>query len=334
MSNVITIPQLSRKGNYCYSQYIEDDGFNPMNIINEANEVFALNLTPNKIKSEVDPLKGETPSQLDQDYYEVDDTPLPEEDGVLRLRMPLTREEANIRMSKKTPAFEHDPDPPLHPSVSNHMGYQPITEEEAFQNPVSVNLLPACYFAVKRGRMTIAQIIDLIQTVIFQTNDINEIAPKTKTNHRGLYNSNVVYTTFDEYENHRFSRMSIQVLAITPLKILNGTPKGVPSRTSMATLPINELKKAGIYDACHILNLHRCKNPNELFAIVVYHTQGDSRISMSVFETILAYVESNGESNPHVPTPDFSKGFSDQYQDALSYPQPEDITISEYNDEE
>ena len=27
----------------------------------------------------------------------------------------------------------------------------------------------------------------------------------------------------------------------------------------MATFPINELKKAGIYDACPILNLHRCK---------------------------------------------------------------------------
>jgi len=26
----------------------------------------------------------------------------------------------------------------------------------------------------------------------------------------------------------------------------------------MATLPINELKKAGIVDACPILNLHRC----------------------------------------------------------------------------
>ena len=39
---------------------------------------------------------------------------------------------------------------------------------------------------------------------------------------------------------------------------VNGTPLSVPSRTSMATLPINELKKAGIYDACPILNLHRC----------------------------------------------------------------------------
>lgn len=289
MSDFITIPQLTRKGNYCYSQYIEDDGFNRMNIINETNELFSLNLTPNKIKSEINPLECETP-QIEQDYYEVDDSPLPEEDGVLRLRMPLTREEANLRMSKKTPAFEPEVNPPLHPGVSNHMGYQPITEEEAFQNPVSVNLLPECYFAVPRGQMTVAQIIDRIRTVIFKTDDVNEIAPKTKTTHRGLYNSNLVYTTFDKYENHRFARMSIQVLAI--------------------------------------------KNPNELFAIVVYHTQGDSRISMSVFETVLAYVESNGESNPRVPTPDFSKGFSDQYQDVLSYPQPEDVTISEYNDEE
>jgi hypothetical protein len=53
-------------------------------------------------------------------------------------------------------------------------------------------------------------------------------------------------------------------LMFTPLKILNGTPKGVPSRTSMATLPINELKKAGIVDACPILNLHQCKTRGEL----------------------------------------------------------------------
>jgi len=50
--------------------------------------------------------------------------------------------------------------------------------------------------------------------------------------------------------------------SFTPLKNLNETPKGVPSRTSMATLPINELKKAYIVDACPILNLHRCK-PDE-----------------------------------------------------------------------
>ena len=55
----------------------------------------------------------------------------------------------------------------------------------------------------------------------------------------------------------------------TQLKILNGTPKGVPSRTSMATLPINELKKAGIYDACPILNLHRRKTRHRR-----YHSRG------------------------------------------------------------
>jgi hypothetical protein len=45
---------------------------------------------------------------------------------------------------------------------------------------------------------------------------------------------------------------------IYTIEDLHRTPKGVPSRTSMATLPINELKKAGIYDACPILNLYRC----------------------------------------------------------------------------
>jgi hypothetical protein len=65
----------------------------------------------------------------------------------------------------------------------------------------------------------------------------------------------------------------LHLWTFTPLKILNGTPLGVQSRTSMATLPINELKKAGIYDACPILNLHRCKLP----PYGTYHISAEGR---------------------------------------------------------
>jgi len=63
----------------------------------------------------------------------------------------------------------------------------------------------------------------------------------------------------DKEPVHEKPNLSKEQPIYTPLKILNVTPKGVTSRTSMATLPINELKKAGIVDACTILNLHRCK---------------------------------------------------------------------------
>ena len=309
MSNVITIPQLTRKCDY--SQNIEDDDFNHSKIVNEAKELFATNTILNKKKSEVDPLEDviyKTPqtdksTNLEEYCYEVDDTPLPEGDGVLRLRMPLTREESNLRLSRKMlllfgssdipdkKIMIPDESPPLHLGVSVHMGYQPITEEEAFRTPVSMHCLPECYFAIPRGRTSSVQIIDRIRNVVFRTDDINEIAPKNThfsnpTQYTGLYNSTLIYTTFDEYENHRFARIHIQVTAI--------------------------------------------KDKDELFAISVYHIQGDSRISMSVFKTLRAYIESNGKTNPRVATPDFREGFSDQYQNILSYPTQEFTLYGDY----
>jgi hypothetical protein len=46
----------------------------------------------------------------------------------------------------------------------------------------------------------------------------------------------------------------------TPLNILNGTPTGVPLDVSRATLPINQLKSADIFDVRSNSNVHRCKN--------------------------------------------------------------------------
>jgi len=45
----------------------------------------------------------------------------------------------------------------------------------------------------------------------------------------------------------------------TPLKIYNGTPFRRSTRTSIATLPINELKGKSPTEICPILHLHRCR---------------------------------------------------------------------------
>ena len=136
---------------------------------------------------------------LTGEYYDVDDTPLPEGDGVLRLKMPLVR--------------QPDVNPPLSTGVSVHMGYIPITEEEAFQNPVSENTLQASRFTIPRGQMTVDRIIDLIRNVVLATYDIHEIAPKKIhfTQDRCLYSSTLLYATFDQYGNHRFAQLNIRL---------------------------------------------------------------------------------------------------------------------------
>ena len=74
-----------------------------------------------------------------------------------------------------------------------------------------------------------------------------------------LYTKSEIYPGVFDYYTITYDPSSLHEQC-TPLNILNGTPLGVPSRTSMATLPTNELKKAGIADACPILNLRRCKS--------------------------------------------------------------------------
>ena len=53
------------------------------------------------------------------------------------------------------------------------------------------------------------------------------------------------------------------LLNITPLNILNGTPEGVPLDVSRATLPINQLKSTVIFDDRSNSNVHRCKKENK-----------------------------------------------------------------------
>ena len=136
---------------------------------------------------------------LTGEYYDVDDTPLPEGDGVLRLKMPIAR--------------QPDVNPPLSTGVSVHMGYIPITEKEAFEHPVSENTLQASRFTIPRGQMTVDRIIDLIRNVVFVSEDIHEIVPKKIhfTQDRCLYSSTLLYATFDQYGNHRFAQFNIRL---------------------------------------------------------------------------------------------------------------------------
>ena len=65
-------------------------------------------------------------------------------------------------------------------------------------------------------------------------------------------------------------------MKITPLKIYNGTPTvpyGRLTKSSRATLPINELKGKPPLVVCPILNLHRCKMQIFRLFIIGYYLQ-------------------------------------------------------------
>jgi len=198
----------------------------------------------------------------EEEHYDVEAvTP---KEGALSLGMPVRR----------TPA-------PLAPV---HMGYIPITEEEAFQNPVSEYTLQASRFTIPRGQMSVDRIIDHIRKVVLATYDIHEIAPKDthsvkpKDTHsvqdRILYSSTLLYATFDQYGNHRFAQCNVR---LQPVKDQDA----------------------------------------ESIAIVATHFQGDTRLSMAFFLTLRAYVLSNEFK---VCTTELFHGFADEYIDVMSEP--------------
>ena len=248
----------------------------------DVDDLFNQYLPQVKSKDSIDPLANifsksnrKQTSEKEPEYYDVDDTPLPQDDGILRLKMPILRNpDADALMASRVA------EPPLCPGVSVHMGYQPITEEEAFKNPVSIHSLSACHFTIPRGQMSVDQIIDRIRKVVFSTEDIHEIAPKNvhfklaTEKCRRLYESTILFTTFDQYSNHRFARIYITIAA----------------------------------------------SDNDEFAIAVYHIQGDTRLSMEFFLTIRSYVLSEGKSECKVRNPELFNGFADQYIDEMSEP--------------
>lgn len=196
MSSILPIPQLTRCSCYHMPTSLED--YSPMNV-----DGFFEQYTQQKPQSKdaVDPLAdvfGVT-GQPEQEHYYVDDTPLPEGDSVLRLKMPIAR--------------QPDVNLPLSTGISVHMGYIPITEEEAFKHPVSEDTLQASRFTIPRGQMSVDRIIDHIRKVVLTTYDIHEIAPKNthSTQDRILYSSTLLYATFDQYGNHRFAQCNVRL---------------------------------------------------------------------------------------------------------------------------
>ena len=184
------------------------DGYSTTNV-----DEFFDQYTLVQSKYAVDPLAdifGVT-GQSEPEYYDVDDTPLPEEDGVLRLKMPIVRP---LMMNRS------EDNPPLFAGVSVHMGYIPINEEEAFENTVSENSLQASRFTIPRGQMSVDQIIDRIRKVVFVSDDIHEIAPKNThfipVTHqdRVIYSSTLLYATFDQYGNHKFAQFNIRLQSV------------------------------------------------------------------------------------------------------------------------
>jgi len=253
----------------------------------DVNDFFNQHVT-HQSKDAVDPLVdvfGLTGQpEPERELYDVE--VVPSKEGALSLGLPVLR-------SKDKDPFEElgwgadipdhvlrsrveDPDvkPNLCSGVSVHMGYRPISEEEAFVFPVSsVKVLHPSHFTIPRGQMTVEKIIDRIRKVVFSTDDINEIAPKnthfdTKEHTSSLYGSKLVYTTFDQYGNHRFAQFYINLIAI--------------------------------------------ESPAEI-AVLVTHIIGDTRLSMEFFLTVRAYVLSNGTTERKVVNPDLYNGFADAY---------------------
>jgi hypothetical protein len=172
------------------------------------------------------------------------------------------------------------PSPPLLTGVSVHMGYEPISEEEAFLHPVSEDSLPASRFTLPRGQFSVDKIINYVRKVVFTTSDIHEIAPKNtiyefQITNKSLYNSTLLYTTFDEYGNHRFAEFNVRLTAV--------------------------------------------QEP-ESIAVVATHLRGDTRISMAFFQTLREYALNNGTTFQKVSKPNFQIGFEDQYLDVMSEP--------------
>ena len=173
------------------------------------------------------PPPGFDPISLTSDFVEtrteyiVDDAPLPDAgNGVLQLKMPIPRDEVSVLNNtiqfdspvKKT-QFAIFRAPPVREGESIHMGYIPITEEMAFENPVSIDRLSPSRFVIPRGRFQVSEIIDRIRTIVFYTHELSEIVPKNtslcfKLTHKCLYATTLIYTS------PRFAQMRVQLHAV------------------------------------------------------------------------------------------------------------------------
>lgn len=279
MSNILPIPQLIR-GN-CYHS--------PQN--------------PLEFKDYGRTNDGGYYPENEPEYYDVDDTPLPEEDGVLRLKMPIARfslrdssfNSLNLHttdittdsdvfgyqcirpdvknISHSTLLHSSGEGPTLNRGVSVHMDSHPHIEDELFEHTAHAS--QESHFTIPMGQISVDQIIDRIKIVVLKNDDIHEIVPNNtyfmQTNEpgRNLYSCTLIYTTIDKYGNHRFARFNIRLQEIRD-------------------------------------------TVSEHFAVFAEHFQGDTRLSMEFLLTIRTYILSNGIAGYKVCTPDLSNWVDDE----------------------
>jgi len=198
MNSFTSIPELTRNG-----QLFSTNGPMGKPWDHDINELFEQYAPTNPSTEAINPLLSTMrtqPHPQEYDHYDVEAV-VPAREGALSLGMPVLRQTHRPTSVSEMPLF------PV------HMGYIPITEEEAFEHPVSEDTLQASRFTIPRGQMSVGKIIDLIRKVVSATGDIHEIAPKDthSTQDRILYSSTLLYATFDQYGNHRFAQCNVRL---------------------------------------------------------------------------------------------------------------------------
>jgi len=209
-----------------------------------------------------------------EDEYIVDDAPIEEGNGMgLQLKLPILKPKKQTHTSFpfEVPnnmgiAFE---DVPVASSPPNqnarglvHIGYKPITEEEAFGNTNMPNIhipsLPCTHFTIPRGNMSVDSIINLVREVVVFNENLHAVIPSNMVYKESLkikiYESILIYTYFDE-TGYRAVKLQVS-LQVSP-------------------------------------------NPDNIF-VIVERLRGDTRPFLAVYNTIRDYIKSEGTSNCRV----------------------------------
>ena len=189
MSSKPSIPKLTREA--YYSTPISTEEYEQLRL--DAEALFdPTNVFLNE--ESIDPLADIINNNREEEYYDVEDTPSPDEtnSGVLRLKMPIPK-----RSSGSITATDLDSE---------------------FSNPVSVHSISICNFTIPRGKMSVNQISQLIREFVVFNADLNEIVPKNRGNStqpsKDINGIEIVYTTFDKQNNSHWSRFAIDLVEV------------------------------------------------------------------------------------------------------------------------
>ena len=143
-----------------------------------------------------------------------------------------------------------------------HIGYAPVTEEEAFANTNIQNIhipsLPCTHFTIPRGDMSIDSIINLIREVVAFNENLHPVIPSNmickESSKIKIYESTLIYTYFDE-TGYRAVKLQVS-LQVSP-------------------------------------------NPDNIF-VIVERLRGDTRPFLAIYNTLRNYIKSEGTSNCRV----------------------------------